>query len=1037
MVGNSPRRRLLVTILFSYFCVFSSAQTAVLSGFVKDSSLAALPGSTITVTNQGTGVARITYSNHLGYYNISFLPPGIYSVRIEAAGFQTTERSGITLSVADRADLDFVLPIATRKDVVAIRGDALDLNTESAVGTTVDQHLISGLPLNGRTFQSLITLAPGVVPTRGDGQFSVNGQRDDGNYFSVDGVSANVGISAFRALGATAGGAVPGFNVVGGTNNLVSIDAMQEFRIQTSTYSAEFGRTPGGQVQIVTRSGTNRFDGSVFDYFRNDALDANDWFADAQGLPRAHLRQEDFGGVFGGPFIKDKAFFFASYEGLRLRQPQFVKIEVPSVNARALAPGPIAQLLRAFPLPNGAEDPATMIAPFSVNYSNPISMDAGSVRIDQQVTNKLMLFGRFSDARSGAVTRVESLTHLKLDNVNTSSLTVGATLTATPAVTNEFRANYTRNEGSHFNKLDNFGGAVPPPDSLLFPVPFASPLSSRFIFTEAADGLRFVSGRSSDHVQRQLNVVDGLSVLRGSHALKVGADYRHLTPIFGPQDYGLQVGFDTLGDAVTGETPNASIFVFDELTLSFHSLGLYAQDTWRRTARLAVSYGLRWEFNPAPSATGGLYTLEGLNDLSTARVAPPGTAVYRASYGNFAPRVGLAYQAQQHHGRETVVRGGFGVFYDLGTGVIGDAAQSYPHRRQKTVTGLPFPLANAASPPPVPSLQPPYSGQSFLVFDPDTVLPRTYQWNLGVQQSLGNMQMVSASYVGAVGRDLLRRESVTGSGPNFIGSSIDLTTNTATSDYHALQLQFQRRLSRGLQAQASYSWAHSIDIASNDFDDQIPSRYVLPALNRGSSDFDVRHSFSTALTYVAPRLHQGVIGAIFHDWSIDGLLTARTATPVDVTVSRRFGVDSVAARPDSVPGVALYLRDATVAGGQRINPAAFVVPIERRQGNLHRNTLRGLSAYQLDLSLNRTFKFTERVGLMLRADSFNVLNHPSFADPSGLLGSFGTSLSPNALFGAPTAMLANTPVDGVTTGLTQLFRSGGPRSLQLSVRLNF
>ena len=215
------------------------------------------------------------------------------------------------------------------------------------------------------------------------------------------------------------------------------------------------------------------------------------------------------------------------------------------------------------------------------------------------------------------------------------------------------------------------------------------------------------------------------------------------------------------------------------------------------------------------------------------------------------------------------LRGGFGVFYDLGTGVIGDAAQSYPHRRQKTVTGLPFPLGNAASPPPVPSLQPPYSGQSFLVFDPDMVLPRTYQWNLGVQQSLGSMQMVSASYVGAVGRDLLRRESVTGSGPNFIGSSIDLTTNTATSDYHALQLQFQRRLSRGLQAQASYSWAHSIDIASNDFDDQIPSRYVLPALNRGSSDFDVRHSFSTALTYEVPRLHQGVMAPFF----MTGLLT--------------------------------------------------------------------------------------------------------------------------------------------------------------------
>ena len=1037
MVPATRSRFLLMSMLFSCWCVFASAQTAELSGIVKDSSLAALPDATITATNQNTGVVRTTHSNHLGYYNISFLPPGSYSIRSQATGFQTIERSGTTLNVAERGRLDFVLPVATRKDVVTIQGDALDINRESAaVGTTVDQQFVAGLPLNGRTFQSLIALTPGVVLTRGDGQFSVNGQRDDGNYFSVDGVSANVGISSFRALGATAGGAVPGFNVFGGSNNLVSIDALQEFRIQTSTYSAEFGRTPGGQVQIVTRSGTNRFNGSLFDYFRNDALDANDWFANARSIPRAQLRQNDFGGTFGGPLIKDKIFFFSSYEGLRLRQPQFAQINVPSLSARNQAPASIAQLLKAFPLPNRADNPVTMVGQFSANYSNPISLDAGSIRIDHQVTNKLTLFGRFSDARSGAVTRVESLVHVKLDEVNTSSLTLGATLAATPVLSNEFRANYTRNEGSHFNTLDNFGGAVPPPNSLLFPAPFASPLSSRFIFFEAADGLRFVSGRSSDHVQRQLNLVDGLSVLRGSHALKFGVDYRHLTPIFQPQDYGLQVSFDTVADAVTGKTPDAGIFVFDRLTLSFHNLGLYAQDTWRHN-RLAFSYGLRWEFNPPPSATGKLYTLAGFSDLSTARVAPAGTPVYRPTYANFAPRVGLAYQIAQRPGRETVARGGFGIFYDLGTGVIGDAAQFFPHRRQKTVTGLPFPLNAAASPPPLPTLDPPYSGQSFLIFDPDTVLPRTYQWNLALQQSFGRMQTLSASYVGAAGRDLLRRESVAGRSPNFIGSGIDLTTNTATSDYHALQLQFQRRLSWGLQAQASYSWSHSIDIASNDFDDQIPSNHVLPGANRGSSDFDVRHSFSAALIYEVPRLQGNAVGAILHHWSIDGLFTARTATPVDVTVNRRFGADLVAARPDLAPGVPLYLRDATVAGGRRINPSAFVVPIGQRQGNVGRNALRGLSAYQLDLSVARTFDLTGRMNLQVRADSFNLLNHPSFADPSGSLGAFGASFSPNGLFGAPTAMLANTPVDGVTTGLTQLFRSGGPRSLQLSLRLNF
>src|ERR1700730_11366052 len=414
-----------MSMLFSCLCVFAQAQTAELSGIVKDSSLAALPDATITATNQNTGVVRTTHSNHLGYYNISFLPPGSYSIRSQATGFQTIERSGTTLNVAERGRLDFVLPVATRKDVVTIQGDALDINRESAaVGTTVDQQFVAGLPLKGRTFQSLIALTPGVVLTRGDGQFSVNGQRDDGNYFTVDGISANVGLSAFRSLQETAAGTVPGFSAVGTTSNLVSVDAMQEFTLQTSSYSAEFGRTPGVQVQILTRSGTDQFHGALFDYFRNDALDANDWFANAQGLPRAPLRQNDFGGIFGGPLRRAKTFFFVSYEGLRLRQPQFAQINVPSLSARSQALGPIAELLKAFPIPNGAVNPLAMTAQFSATYSNPVSLNSGSIRFDQVISGKLTSFGRLSAAKSSVQTRVDSLTHVISNEVNTTAMTL-------------------------------------------------------------------------------------------------------------------------------------------------------------------------------------------------------------------------------------------------------------------------------------------------------------------------------------------------------------------------------------------------------------------------------------------------------------------------------------------------------------------------------------------------------------------------------------------------------------------------------------
>jgi hypothetical protein len=227
----------------------------------------------------------------------------------------------------------------------------------------------------------------------------------------------------------------------------------------------------------------------------------------------------------------------------------------------------------------------------------------------------------------------------------------------------------------------------------------------------------------------------------------------------------------------------------------------------------------------------------------------------------------------------------------------------------------------------------------------------------------------------------------------------------------------------------SYSWAHSIDIASNDFDDLIPSRDVPPERNRGSSDFDVRHSLNAALTYEIPGVHDGIVGAICRHWSVESIFIARTATPVDVTVNRSFGLDLVAARPDLVPSVPLYLRDATVAGGQRFNPSAFVVPIEKRQGTLGRNALRGFPLSQLDFSVGRTFYVTETMNFQLRADCFNALNHPNFADPSG-------NLSSASLFGVSTAM-ANTPFNGVTNGLTPLFRVGGPRSLQLSLKFSF
>lgn len=1039
----SPRGTIFVVGLLLLACAPSArTQTAQLSGAVKDSSQAAIPNAKITTTSEETAINEITLSNLQGYYNFAFLRPGSYAIKVEAAGFRTITRLGVNLEVGQEGRLDFVLEPATLKETITVKDSAPSVRSDSpGVNTAIDRQFVEKLGLNGRTFQPLIALVPGVIMTNGDGQFSTNGQRDNANYFTVDGVSANIGLSQFRNLGQTAGGSVPGFNVLGGTNNLVSVDALQEFAVHTSTYSAEFGRTPGGQVQVLTRSGTNQFHGTLFDYFRNDALDANDWFANLEGFQKPPLRHNNFGGVLGGPILKNRTFFFLSYEGLRLRLPQFSLVNVPSRAARAAAPPAIQQLLDAFPLPNGPEDPVNMLGQFSASYSIPASEDATSIRLDHAVKGKLNLFGRYSYARSENDPRVENLTHVIFNNVNTSSLTTGGTLAFSPTTSNEFRVNYSTYRSRHLNAADNFGGAVPPPNSLLFPAPFASSSSSRFIFS-VDTGLRFVVGRSADHLQRQLNLVDNVSILKGSHALKFGVDFRYLSPIFGPQDYGLQIRFRTVNEAVNGSTPLVSIFTFDPLVLAFSNLSLYGQDSWKVSPSLTIHLGLRWEWNPPPRGRNGqqLYALSGFDDPSALRLAPGGTPLYQTTYGNFAPRIGLAYQMLRRPDRETVLRGGFGIFYDLGQGVIGQATTSFPHFRSKFVSGEPFPLApGVAAPPSLPSLDPPYSAQSFLAFGPKHVLPRTYQWNLGFEQSLGVTRTISVFYIGAAGRELLRRVAITGPNPNFVnGSSIDLTTNSATSDYNAFQLQFRHRLSHGLQALIDYTWSHSIDIASTDVDFQLSADKADPQRDRGSSDFDVRHSLQAAFTYEIPSPRLGrVATGILRDWSLDATLLARTATPVNVTITRPLGLDLVSARPDSVIGEALYIQDPAVAGGRRINPAAFTVSTEARQGLLGRNALRGFAFTQLDFGVSRKFNLTERVSILGKAEFFNVFNHPNFANPDGFLGNYSSSLVLKSLFGVSTAMSASAPINGVTNGLTSLYRMGGPRSIQLLVKLTF
>ena len=848
----------------------ASAQSATVSGQVTDQAKAAIPGVDVEIRNADTGLTKATITNGEGLYTFSNLNPGHYALTIRMQGFESVTVTGITLNIDDNLLRNYVLRVGSVSQTLTVNGGVVVLDeTDAAVSTVIDNTFVENIPLNGRSFQTLIMLTPGVVLTQtsasDQGQFSVNGERADGNYFSIDGVSANIGIGGYRPLSQFASGALPALSAQGGTNSLVSVDAMQEFRIQASSFAPEFGRTPGGQISIVTRSGSNAFHGTLFDYFRSNVLDANNWFSGYDGLPKPEERQNDFGGVFGGPILKQRTFFFFSYEGLRLAQPQTAETVVPDDTSRQAANAAEAPFLDSFPDPgpNATEVPGDNFAEYNASFSNPSTLDAYSLRVDHSINSKLSLFARYDDSPSKLTLRdftsqgtPGALSNTETDSFSTQTLTLGLTAAITRTASNDFRANYSNSRAGITYNLDNFGGAVPPADSVLFPgIDPANASSGWYLY----GGGELIVGSNNVEEQRQLNFVDNLSVVKGAHQLKFGADYRWLAPFVTPVAYSnflLFFGISTAngpGSVLSGsvyQIESGNQFPDALLSQNFSS---YAQDTFKAAPGLTVTYGLRWDVNPAlkgKTASNEPLTVIGLDNPETMTIAPRGTPLYRTTYRNFAPRFGAALLLRQRQDRETVLRVGAGVFYDLGSGPLGAVSAYWPFQTfaSSLFPSLPLTAAEAAAPPF--SLSLPVT--SLFVADPNLKLPRTYQWNLAIEQSVGASQTVSATYVGALGRNLLREDTLANPNPNF--GTLFVIRNTATSSYNALQLKYQRRLSQGLQALASYSFSHSIDIASTDTFDYsaTPGIFANPSVDRGDSDFDVRHSVSGAVTYDVP-----------------------------------------------------------------------------------------------------------------------------------------------------------------------------------------
>jgi Carboxypeptidase regulatory-like domain/TonB dependent receptor len=1079
------RRKSLFAAVVLCCCLFAGVcqaqnETATISGRVTDTTGAVIAGAEVQLQSVERGTSVITQTNEAGIYIFPTVQPGIYHVFVSKEGFRRVNVVALTANVQAHIEQNFKLAVGSVTESVTVTGGAPAVNVESSsVDTIVDRQFVENLPLNGRSFHSLLELTPGVVltPTSEDGeqgQFSINGSRADSNYFSIDGVSANFGITAAPEMGQDAGGGLPALSALGGTNNLVSVDALQEFRLQTSSFAPEFGRG-GAQVVLVTRSGGNQFHGTAFDYLRSDVFDANDWFANNRHLPKPPIRQNDFGGVFGGPIIPNKTFFFFSYEGLRLRQPMVSVTDVPSLYARQNAAPAVRPLLNGFSLPNG---PATytdaaghvLANEYDASFSNPATLNATSLRIDQAIGSKAMLFGRFNYAPSQMDTRNSgggSISDHLITQKTTQTITIGLTAALTSRFTDEFRFNYSTDRGSITFRNDNFGGATPIPDSVAFPAGFGSSKDSNAgtnLLSLRGAAIQFgVSARNN--MQHQLNFVDNVAYARGRHELRFGVDFRRLAPVPGTRKYDAFSFFFTMEEAMKG-VPSLWYLVNSSIQphLLFHNYSAYAQDTWKATSRLTLTYGVRWEDNPPPSETTGHapIAVDQVKNLATMQLQPPGTPLWKNSWANFAPRVGASYLARDRQDWPLIIRGGFGVFYALGTETAGNVNAYFenPYAATNFVFGAPVPLTStppAANFPP----KPPYGDAA--LFDPHLKVPYSLQWNIAVEQGLGKDQRFTATYTGAAGRRLLRNNNLNS---QYLPVNKDftymfLTNNADYSNYDSLQLQYQRRLSHGFQALASYTWAHSLDTGSSDAaygrdccgNITLPSAFYNVSQDYAPSDFDIRNSVSGAITYDLPGRHLGnaLLAHAFGGWSLDGIFRARSAPPFNVyytpNVTKFVGVfTSLNLRPDIVSGQSLFVSDPTAPGRRAVNPSAFSIPNfatpgDTRQGTLGRNSLRAFGANQVDLSMRKEFPLTERFHLLFRADAFNVLNHPNFGYPASNLRAPGASIGtpPPTGFGVPTSTLAQTlgSGNGFGGGFNPLYAIGGPRSMQMSLKLEF
>jgi len=1007
----------------------AQVEGGMISGTVKDNSDAIISIAKISITNQQTQVKHEVPVNAQGFYSVPNLLPGVYSVSASAQGFKTLQRSGITVTVGAQLSVDLELTVGAVNERVEVTADVADVETNSSsLDYAVNSTTVRELPLNGRDWTSLALLQPGVGTVdqsalavsnqranRGLGtQMSIGGNRPQQNNYRLDGVTIN---------DYSNGG--PG-SILG---VVLGVEAVQEFSVVTNNAPANYGRTAGGVLNAVTRSGTNQVHGSAYEFLRNSDLDARNFF-DPNTIPA--FRRNQFGADAGGPIVHDRTFIFGDYEGVRqgLGTTQVDTVPSPAARAGQLVAGPVtvdpkvAPFLALYPLPNGAVSGDTGV--YTLPSTTTTREDFFTTRVDHTISQHDTLFGTymFDDGRTTSPDAFNDKLVATLSR--RQAVVLGETHTFGPAFVNSATAGFSR----VVSEAPKSVSAINPvaSDSTLGFIP-GNPVGLINVtgLTNFPGGLGAV-GEYDFHFN-SYQLYDDAYLTRGTHQIKLGVSVERLQDNqLGKSNPTGQYIFGSLASFLTNQpsqfnAPMGGVITPRDMRQTI--VGVYFLDDWRVKPNLTFNFGMRYEPASVPTeATGKLTTLLSLTG-TTPHLGSPYFA--NPTKRDFEPRLGFAWDPFRDG--KTSVRGGFGMYDNLPLPYLFELTSllSAPYFESGSIANPPqgsFPSGG------FPLLTTTTLRNAYIQQNPS----RSYviQWNFNVQREVANGTTVMIGYAGSHGVHLpyfindfnmvlptatpqgWLWPTTPGTRQNPAVGQIAGTLWNGSSIYHALQAQFTRRLQKGLQAGASYTFAKSIDtgsssLTSDTFTNTVQELYFDPKNSRGLSDFDMRHNFTVNYIWELPRPKSGPTALRWAagGWQWGGLLRASTGTPFTPQIGGDpLGMlsSSTFDRPDVVPGCGSPVNSGNPRRYINTQCFAFPAPVTRF-GNAGRNILTGPGLLALDTSLFKNIQFTERYRLQFRAEFFNILNHANFAPPVQNLSLFGANGSPVSTAGLITSTL--------------------------------